>query len=843
MDIREFYNELKEELESNQDGFFVITPSRDKETLDQEYQKFNAQNDEQKKKADIRSFALYGMNNYDHYHILLSKVKKGTEVDNDDDLSYNKDDEEVVKEEHDPVNIAKEFGCGSYKELQEKIDSAVEFNTHTLGRVIIYPTQDANELESLYMKYMALGIDKKASSDNKAQELFGKTNREIYSFIKDNIIKPKQDDTEGTYTKDGENVETDNSEPSLFSNDLPILTPDELVNKVDENYSCFNDTDAESIKAWRESYTLLGHGIKEPGYNKKNLERINILRKAIYENNNDAIIQCGWIPGIEFNSENRVKASKLVRDRMDAINYGIINYNDYFIEEANDDISFSNSFNDVKTIFKSLDKSDKGQLSSGDYENSSYTIYRNVLKYKGEPKAFVEIFNDPDYPKDTAFVVVASTKDSRGKGYVQKLLAIAINSVRSKGISKLIWESSKQNHGSIALAKKFKFTKTSENDEDYEYTLDLKNNKNIPVINESFEIKTTNTDKKKAVSIILVSGNTVFGKIIKKVQNTNFSHAAISLDDDIKRIYSFNKINNVNGLSYESINQYIKEGVDRVGIYTFLVSKEVYAKLEKVLDNFNLYRNKTKYSMLNILTLPLNIDLDLNMKMICSEFVDKLLKLVDIDLTNKKSSLVAPRDFANSMSINSKIVELFNDHPSKFNASKVKAKIQKLKRSNLPIYEFVEYNDEVITEAKSFPIQFDSDGNLIIKNLKKIDFEQEYANSHRLLMEYDKSNSYEPMKFELAKMQFLITLLEKKIYKQGKDKSVSELKVRARLLNDFKKYLKIVTDHDKSFNFTEYYERSKFNDALIQIDKNTLKFGWKALKYVMTENNYTKIEE
>ena len=677
MDIRKFYNELKEELESNQDGFFVITPSRDKETLDQEYQKFNAQNDEQKKKADIRSFALYGMNNYDHYHILLSKVKKGTEVDNDDDLSYNKDDEEVVKEEHDPVNIAKEFGCGSYKELQEKIDSAVEFNIHTLGRVIIYPTQDVNELESLYMKYMALGTDKKASSDNKAQELFGKTNREIYSFIKDNVIKPKQDDTEGTYTKDAENVETDNSEPSLFSNDLPILTPDELVNKVNENYSCFNDTDAESIKAWRESYTLLGHGIKEPGYNKKNLERINILRKAIYENNNDAIIQCGWIPGIEFNSENRVKASKLVRDRMDAINYSIAAYNEYCIEEA------------------------------------------------------------------------------------------------------------------------------------------------------------TNSSNKKAVSIVLIQGNSLLGKTIRTVQGTEFSHASISLDDDLKRIYSFNMRNGNNGLTYESVKAYIEEGVSKIGVYTFLVSDKVYKQLEKILDNFNLYKNKTKYSVLNLLTIPFNIDLDLDMKMVCSEFVDKLLKLVEIDLTNKKSSLVSPKDFEESIPKNAKVIEIFNDHPSKFDANKIKAKIQKLKRSNLPVYEFVEYNDEVITEAKSFPIQFDSNGNLIIKNLKKIDFEQEYTNSHRLLMEYDKSNSYEPMKFELAKMQFLITLLEKKIYKQGKDKSVKELKVRARLLNDFKKYLKIVTDNDKTFNFTEYYERSKFNDALIQIDNSTLKFGWDALKYVI----------
>lgn len=685
MKLNEFYNELREDLESNQDGFYIITPSRNKEELDMEYQKFNSQNDDQKEKADIRSFALYGMNNYDHYHILLSKISKGTEVDSDN-LSYNRNDEEIVKEEYDPTNIAKEFGCESIEELREKIISAIGFNIHTLGRVIIYPTKDNNELESLYMKYMMLDIDNRASSDNKAYELFGMTNREIYSYTKDNIIKPIQDDDEGTYNKDSENIESDSYDTSsVFANDLPVLTPDELNNKVSENYSCFSNSEAESIKAWRESYSLLGYGIKEAGYNKKNLERINILRKAIYENNNDAIIQCGWIPGVEFNSENRVKASEIVKEKMNK-DYGIIRYES--LEESNN----------------------------------------------------------------------------------------------------------------------------------------------------------SDTDK-KAVNIVLVSGNSLLGKTIKKIQKTDFSHVAVSLDDDLGRIYSFNMRTNFNGLSYESIKQYIKDGVDRIGVYTFLVSDSVYKQLEKVLDNFNLYRNRTKYSIMNLITIPFNIDLDMDMKMVCSEFVDRLLKLANIDITNKKSSLVSPKDFINSVHGNAKIVEVFNDNPKKLIPSNIKKKIQKIKKSNFPVYEFVEYNDEVITEAKSFPIQFDSDGNLIIKNLKKIDFEQEYANSHRILMEYDKAKSYEPMKFELAKMQFLITLLEKKIYRQGKDKSVNELKARARFLNDFKKYLKIVTTNDKSFNFTEYYDRSKFNDALIQIDKNTLKFGWQALKYMITENDYSVIEE
>lgn len=674
-ELHKFCNDLKVELESNTDGFFMIKPSKDKEELDDAFQKFNAQNDDQKRKSDIRSFALYGMNNYDHYNILLSKIKKGTKDDQLDGLEYNRHEEEVVKEDYNIFNIYKEFGCKSSSELKEKINSAIEFNTNSTGRVIIYPTKDANELESLYMKYMALKINDRASSDNKSTEIFGLPNREIYKILKD-LIKTKNDDIDGTHKVEDENIDkVNNKELSLFSNDLPLLTPKELENKVEENYECFNKEDGEKIKIWRESYSLLEHGIKVPEYNKYNLDRINILRKSIYENNNDAIIQCGWIPGIEFTSENRVLASNIIREKMN-INTDVVSYD--CIEEVSDD------------------------------------------------------------KKDV-----------------------------------------------------------------------------------------------KAVSIVLISGNSTLGNIIKKVQHNEFSHASISLDDDLKRIYSFNMRNGFDGLAYESMKQYVKEGVQKVGVYTFLVSNEVYEQLEKTLDNFSLYINKTKYSILNLLTIPLHIPLDMDMKMVCSEFVDKLLKSANLDITNKKSMFVSPKDFSDKVKNNAKIVEVFKGNPKDYNPSKIKSRISKLKKSNIGVYEFVEYNDIAITEAKSFPIQFDKDGNLLLKNIKRIDFEQEYTNSHRLLMEYAKQKSYDPMKFELAKMQFFITLLEKKIYKQGKEKSVEELKVRARFLNDFKKYLKLVVANDKTFNFAEYYERSPFNDAIIQIDNSTLKYGWKAFKQIL----------
>lgn len=717
-------------------------------------------------------------------------------------------------------DIYKDFKSNNAKELLDKIESIADFNNNTVDRVVIYPVQDREELESLYLKYMALSKDDKIESNSKAKTVFGKSNKELYTFIKDNIIKSKNNDIKDTYT-DNKKVEKKDNNNSLFTNDLPMLTPKELTEKLSEDFSII-ESENTTLNKWLQKYILLGYGIKTEDYNILNLERINILRKAIYKNDEETILRCGWIPGVEFNSENRVKASQIVKSKLEKPN--IIDYD---------------------------------------------------------------------------------------------------------------------------------------------------------LLNESY-IEEASNNNKKTISIVFVTGSSILAKSIRKVQGTEFSHASISLDDDLSKIYSFNMRNGFNGLTYESVKNYIKEGVTKMGVYTFLVSEKVYNNLEKALDNFNLYINKTKYSILNLLTIPVNIPLDIDMKMVCSEFVDKLLKMANLDLTNKKSSLVGPKDLIHAVNTKYNIVEVFNGDPKKFNHKEIEKRIKKIKKSNLAIYEFVEYinersinevkefplqfdqdanlfiknikkinfdheynvshvflksyakvnniegmkyelaklfslnillenriynskfhkkdrekyinirtkilkdfnkyldiilekdsdfifsiyydkspfsdtfikinnptlkhasdlikyvfSEEYIEEAKSIPIQFDKDGNLILKNLRKINFEQEYSNSHRLLVEYDKTNSYEPMKFELAKMQFFITLLEKKIYKEGKDKSVNELKVRARFLNDFKKYLKIVNNNDPSFNFTEYYEQSPFNDALLKIDKDTLKYGFKALKYII----------
>lgn len=551
----------------------------------------------------------------------------------------------------------RDFGCNSKEELNIKIDSAIDFNNHTLNRIILHPTEDYYEIEQLYLRYMALSPNEKMHSDAKARKIFGMTNIQIYDFVKDHVVRPEQETDTNKHSVETEIEPSD----SLFSNDLPLLTPEELTHKIDEDYSCFTEAEGKIIQAWREEYALLGNGIKSPSYDLHNLQRINILRNAIYENNTNAILQCGWIPGIEFNSENRVKASKIIKEKMEVFNIeeGLLNQDDVYL-----------NYDKWNTIDNNI------LFITGTAGSGKTTLADRLAKENNAEVIHLD------------YVSIACIKGSE-------------------------WINNKKpsvNESVHLLDKEF--------------------------VNSNPNLKWSNMTESEQEETMQMYLEWLVKRCTDKLYIVEGTH--IATNPKFKEKYSNRPL--------------IILGVGQLTSYIRKVSRRI--------KGFNF--NNCKRDLSGIIKIATNIK--------------------DISVNDKIIS-----DFRNTM----------------------------------------------IHEAKSFPVQFDKEGNLILKNIKKLDFEQEYANSHRLLKEYEKTDSYEPMKFELAKMQFFITLLEKRIFKNGKSNSINELKVRARFLNDFKKYLKIISTNEPSFNFTEYYEQTPFNDALIKVDKDTLKYGFKALKYAI----------
>lgn len=389
---------------------------------------------------------------------------------------------------------------------------------------------------------------------------------------------------------------------------------------------------------------------------------------------------------------------------------------------------------------------------------------------------------------------------------------------------------------------------------------------------KSPDIKTTSNPVLYPVFIVLSFTNTFFGKIINKAKHGNYSHASIAFEPDLKHLYTYNfdnKLNKGGGLSFESIQDYIKEFKDsRIKVLVVFVDGTAKAKIRAKLDYFISNVEKTRYDVTNLFRIVFDkAGSDLfNLKMICSQFVDAMLRAANIDLTHKSTNLVAPDDFEKVN--NNKVFVVFEGFIRDYNPVAVSRKIKALsaKKSNQYkevelkeaidlilhnvdpfLYKSIRINNEatneildeivdmvtaepVIVEALKLPFSFHKNGDLEINFPDKL--EEEYQKSHKLLLQYDEADDMEGMKNELAKLWYLNNIAERKMKGKKKDDTI---KTRARILNDFKKYLGKVLDKEKNFNFTEYFNNSPYYDKSIKIDASTLHWSGRILKSLIVK--------
>ena len=154
--------------------------------------------------------------------------------------------------------------------------------------------------------------------------------------------------------------------------------------------------------------------------------------------------------------------------------------------------------------------------------------------------------------------------------------------------------------------------------------------------------ESTENAKIKPIFLIQSYGAKWYSKIIKDFSKGPYSHIAISIDPKLKKIYSFYD----KGFEVESFDKYIQTTPNgTVSIYCMFVSNEDYDIIDNKIDYFLKNIRKTKYNWFGLLKIMMNRPGMSENKLVCSQFVDLMLKCIDIDLTNKDSSLVTPNDF------------------------------------------------------------------------------------------------------------------------------------------------------------------------------------------------------
>ena len=143
-------------------------------------------------------------------------------------------------------------------------------------------------------------------------------------------------------------------------------------------------------------------------------------------------------------------------------------------------------------------------------------------------------------------------------------------------------------------------------------------------------------------------------------------------------------------------------------------------------------------------------------------------------------------------------------------------------------------NMQPVQEVTTLPVEFDEDGNLFIKRSKTMNFAVEYSKCHKMLIHYHRVKNFEAMKYFVAKLWYMNTLIEERIYSrkkiQDKEKLTYYYKTRAFILNDFNKYMAAILDNDPSFDFVEYYKQTPFDKSVLKISKTMIERMWAMFK-------------
>lgn len=355
---------------------------------------------------------------------------------------------------------------------------------------------------------------------------------------------------------------------------------------------------------------------------------------------------------------------------------------------------------------------------------------------------------------------------------------------------------------------------------------------------ESFDSTTTF----QPIFIVLSSGKGAFSDLIKGITNSNYSHAMLSLDPSLHRCYSFGmdfKVKKTGSFIIEDVPKKFKDNFIRV--YTIFVSSKIYETIKKNVEWFVENQKKTIYGWRNLISYLFRVPWERDHAMICSQFVDRMLKLGHIDFTKKSSSLIAPADLDRMAIRSKKIYQLFKDKANKWNPDKMMTKIKSiLSRDRTYKWEGFLPVDSlagvVVQEIKDIPVQIQRNGDVLVRNLKPMDYDAEFAKSHKLLVEYDKQNNTEAMKVELAKLWSYLMDIEEKLYgtrSLSSSKRKDLFKVRAMIIGDFKKYMEVVQRSEKNFDFGTYFENSPYSKSTYRISGSTIHGLLKLVKDVL----------
>ncbi len=152
------------------------------------------------------------------------------------------------------------------------------------------------------------------------------------------------------------------------------------------------------------------------------------------------------------------------------------------------------------------------------------------------------------------------------------------------------------------------------------------------------------------IYIIFSYTGTYFSRFLRLMTGEKYVHVSVSLDDKLKKVYSFGRKNPrwmfPTGFIMENmdlISSFFKNA--RFQIFELQITKAEYRRLRHELKKYLDHQNEFHYNVKGLVHIKFNRIYHRNHHFLCTQFVGKLLQDSKIYDFGKDYSLLRPKDF------------------------------------------------------------------------------------------------------------------------------------------------------------------------------------------------------
>ena len=152
----------------------------------------------------------------------------------------------------------------------------------------------------------------------------------------------------------------------------------------------------------------------------------------------------------------------------------------------------------------------------------------------------------------------------------------------------------------------------------------------------------------KKIYIVLTYTGTILAKIIRIYTKREFSHVSIALDEDLKEMYSFGRLNPYNPF----LGGFVQEGVGKgtfkrfkktkARVYSLQVNDDQYDKVVQVIRDIQDNKLDYNFNILGLIGVILHYKVKRERYFYCAEFVKYVLEESNICTL---PDIVKPEDF------------------------------------------------------------------------------------------------------------------------------------------------------------------------------------------------------